>query len=177
MGCEELINIDVSKIKRSSGAVQELIVSVDLPPVLSETEQIVFDEPVQLQLKLANIGNAISVEGNIRAKLRLSCGNCLENFSLPVEAQLKEVFYNQAQVEVKPGEEWIPYTGDQLDLTPEAVKSLLMVLPMRLVCSEDCKGLCPVCGVNKNREECNCSVDNVDPRLAALRKLLEQDQK
>lgn len=171
-----MISIDISKLKRSPGEVKELTMAADLPPLVSGTEQIVFDGPLQLQLKLANIKEAISVEGSVRANLKLACGSCLEFFAYPVEAEFSEVYYNEAQAEIIPGEEWIPYSGDHLNLTPEVLKSLLVVLPMRLVCSADCKGLCPVCGKNKNSEECDCIVKDIDPRLAALKKLLEKNE-
>lgn len=169
-----MVEIDISSLKRSPGEVKKLNMAVDMPPVLTEVEQIGFDGPVKLDLVLTNVNDTISVEGKVKANLRLACGSCLDSFTMPVEAEVSEVYYNEAQVEITPGEEWIPYTGDMLDLTPEVLKSIMVELPMRLVCRDDCKGLCPGCGKNRNLEQCQCAGEVVDPRLEVLKQLLEK---
>lgn len=174
-GCIKLIEVDVSRFKNNPGEVKKLIMAVDMPPVLSEVEQIEFEEPVKLNLVLTNINNTIFVEGDISAKLRLACGNCLDTFSFPVQADFSETYYNEGREGIEPGEFYTPYSGDKLDLTPEVVKSVILVLPMRIVCRQDCKGLCPSCGGNKNRENCDCARETVDPRLEMLKKLLPKD--
>ena len=174
-GCVELIEIDIVRLKNNPGEVKKLAVAVDMPPVLSELEKIEFNGPVKLDLVLTNTNNTIVVEGDISAKLRLACGNCLDIFTFPVRAEFSEIYYNEGQEELHAGEGHIPYSGDKLDLTTEVIKSIIIALPMRIVCRQDCKGLCPVCGVNRNRENCSCAPDTVDPRLEVLKKLLQKD--
>ncbi len=169
-----MVEIDISSLKRSPGEVKKLTMAVDMPPVLTEAEQIEFDGPVKLDLVLTNVKDTISVAGDVNANLRLSCGSCLDFFIMPVRAEVAETYYNQGQAEITPGEDWLPYTGDVLDLTPEVLKSIMVELPMRLVCRDDCKGLCPACGKNRNREECLCTGEAVDPRLEVLKQLLEK---
>jgi uncharacterized protein len=62
------------------------------------------------------------------------------------------------------------YRDDKIDLTEVVREQLYLALPMKPLCREDCKGLCPVCGVNRNRETCTCQEVWVDPRMAALKK-------
>ena len=61
-----------------------------------------------------------------------------------------------------------------LDMDEQLLEQLEMEFPMRFLCKEDCKGLCPKCGKNLNEGECNCDHQDFDPRLEPLRKLLEQ---
>jgi uncharacterized protein len=60
----------------------------------------------------------------------------------------------------------------EIDLSFGVRESLLLALPMKVLCSEDCKGLCPHCGANLNEESCDCVAETIDPRWAELRKLL-----
>jgi uncharacterized protein len=74
-------------------------------------------------------------------------------------------------------EEPIPFSGDDLDLTAPVRESLLLELPMKPVCREDCVGLCPVCGANLNLERCGCRAETADPRLVSLKRLLEAKER
>jgi uncharacterized protein len=66
------------------------------------------------------------------------------------------------------------YTDDVIDLRQLVREQCYLALPMKPLCREDCKGLCPVCGINRNREACSCDTAWVDPRFDALRKLKER---
>jgi uncharacterized protein len=63
------------------------------------------------------------------------------------------------------------YEGDGLDLADVLREEILLLLPMHRVCREDCKGICPVCGQNRNQVDCHCHQELADDRWAALRKL------
>jgi uncharacterized protein len=65
------------------------------------------------------------------------------------------------------------YKDETIDLGEVMRDEFYLALPMKPLCKDDCKGLCPVCGVNRNRETCACKADWVDPRLEALKALLK----
>jgi uncharacterized protein len=64
------------------------------------------------------------------------------------------------------------FDGDAIDIDELVVEQLLLALPSRILCQEDCKGLCPVCGNNRNLKECSCESAEVDPRWGALKELV-----
>ena len=66
------------------------------------------------------------------------------------------------------------YKDDQIDLGEVMREQFYLALPMKPLCREDCRGLCPVCGVNRNRESCTCQAEWVDPRMDALRRFKSQ---
>ena len=111
------------------------------------------------------------VDGTASGLLRLNCSRCLEPFNFSFEAPLAE-FYTTAVEGAD--EEAIYFTGDYLDLTPEVLKSLLLELPMKPLCSEKCKGLCSTCGRNLNEGDCECTGTDIDPRFNVLRDLLKE---
>ena len=162
-----MLQLDVSMLKRSPGDTISRVLTAELSPIeVSEDEIISFEGPVKVIVNATNTGKGIMVEGTTSGLLRLNCSRCLEPFIFSFEAPLAE-FYTTAVEGVE--EEAIHFTGDYLNLTPEVVKSLLLELPMKPLCSEKCKGLCPICGHNLNKGDCECTGTEIDPRLSVLR--------
>lgn len=127
--------------------------------------------------------NSVHVRGRVQARLRLQCGRCLEGFEMPVAADL-DLFYLPRAKEQQPGEEEDDvrlsdhdmvvayYDGDRLDLGEMLREQFFLDVPLRRVCRDACKGLCPVCGTNRTVTECGCPEPvSADPRLAVLGKL------
>jgi uncharacterized protein len=99
------------------------------------------------------------------------CVRCLNEMPQPITIQIEELFYYPP---------WTAPDGEQvvgedafIDLSPIVRDLSLLDLPMQPICRPDCRGLCPECGQNLNEGECDCDRGDVDPRLEALRKLLD----
>lgn len=118
------------------------------------------------------------VEGEIAANVELECSRCL----LPVEKSLKFSFraayvapehYTEAkEIELRGDDLEIAVLGDNKINVAELVREqILLNLPAQIYCSDDCRGLCPQCGANRNLVDCKCEGKEVDPRWAALRNL------
>jgi uncharacterized protein len=119
--------------------------------------------------------------GRLQARLQLTCGRCLEPFTLPVDAQVDLTYVphpEQAaddEVELSQDDLTTAFYRDQtLDLAEMVREQFYLALPMRPLCREDCKGLCPQCGTNLNQGTCACDVRWEDPRLDGLRSLLQK---
>jgi uncharacterized protein len=106
----------------------------------------------------------VHVQGHLSARLGLECGRCLGSFSLPVEQDL-DLFYlpHRAEQEVEDEEEISErdlvvayYREGRLDLGEMVREQLFLALPMKRLCREDCRGLCPSCGVDRNSTRCDC---------------------
>lgn len=131
-----------------------------------------FTGPVRARLIVSNTGSVLTVEGEIAGKLTLACGRCLEPYVYDFEVPLNETYAPAADGD-KEGEV-IPFTGDMLDITPEMLKSIIISLPMKMVCIDECPGLCPGCGRRLAESHCNCKNDEIDPRLSILKDLMEK---
>ena len=118
----------------------------------------------------------IRLKGRLSAGLELQCARCLE----PVRQDVKrdfELLYRplgadagRDELSVTDAEAEIGYyQGDGLLLEDVLREQVLLALPLKVTCREDCKGLCPQCGKNLNQEQCSCSTDVEDPRWAALK--------
>jgi DUF177 domain-containing protein len=124
------------------------------------------------QVTLSRTPQGLYAEGRITGQVLGECVRCLDNFQLPLTANIAELFIFPPE-NARPGEPVVPEDA-MLDLAPLVREDMLLSAPMRMLCRPDCKGLCPHCGANRNLESCTCAEEIVDPRLAALGAFLEK---
>ncbi|CCQ92373.1 conserved hypothetical protein [[Clostridium] ultunense Esp] len=118
----------------------------------------------------------VKMKGELRFDATLACSRCLkplrESFTIPIQ----EYFAQKGDhlTTTLEEDEINRYSGDEIDLLPPLKEWVLLSLPPYPLCSPDCKGLCPICGANRNEKECGCETDQIDPRLADLAKFFEK---
>lgn len=150
----------------------EIIVDehIELKEINRGGELLHIPEPAHLFGRIVNLGDQILFIGELDAVIQTVCGRCLQDIEEIVNAEFDEIIYSKNDSEKS---DFIVETeGDFIDLADFAVNLLLLKLPMKYLCKEDCKGLCPVCGINLNSSACNCKNENVDIRLLKLKELL-----
>ena len=140
---------------------------------------IVLDDPVRFSLVLlkgtmTGARDAVQIRGTLSADVESRCANCLEPVETHVEAAVDVTFVRAAETE---DEDAYPFEGYQIDIQPMIEEALVLELPMRFLCSETCKGICPVCGTNRNIAPCTCQEggERQNP-FSALSELLTEDE-
>jgi uncharacterized protein len=128
-----------------------------------EDSDISFRSPIEYELTLQMAGENVWVRGPVAATLSLVCARCLEEFTFSVESKLDiELLPGQKapgapEVELKTEEMNLYYfQGDEIDLDPYVFEEVMLNLPIKALCSDACRGICPSCGKNLNIEECRC---------------------
>ena len=137
--------------------------------------------PVTLVFDIFRQGHArFRLVGHVAATLELTCGRCLEPFALAVDPAFDLQYVprtqNVGEGELEIGEEDLTtafYSDEQIDLGQLMSEQFHLALPMKPLCSEACRGLCPQCGANLNVASCACKPVWEDPRLAALKSLFK----
>jgi uncharacterized protein len=127
---------------------------------------------------LAQTGGEIRVRGKYNVELTVECDRCLAESRFPLDTGF-DLFYRpmsdiarDEEVEIDEEETEIGfYEGAGMELEDILREQVLLALPMQRVCREDCKGICPVCGKNRNETPCDCRVEGADGRWGALRNL------
>ena len=127
---------------------------------------------------LANTEGEVRIRGNLTVCMQAECDRCLGEARFPLDAKL-DLFYRpmyyiarEEEIEIDEGEAEIGfYQGEGIELEDILREQVLLLLPMQKVCNEDCKGICPICGQNRNEVACNCKVEATDDRWKALRDL------
>jgi uncharacterized protein len=147
-----------------------------LRQVLPEEERPVFPlHRVDVCLSVKKVGKTVSLEVKAETVVDLECCRCLDGFTFPIKAEFQYILSpaeEQFEEEVELTSEDLLsgyYKNDVIELAPVIFEQILLQIPIKPVCSDSCKGLCPHCGVNLNEEACQCQVNAVDFRLAVLK--------
>ena len=123
------------------------------------------------------------VAGRIAGSLEIACHRCLKPLEAAIDIEFKDDFVTLDVYEKSSGENHAVagadldvsiYDGERIDINELAREQILLNLPARQLCEENCAGLCETCGVNKNTENCSCEAETIDPRWKALKQLKSQ---
>jgi len=141
--------------------------------------------PVHLTMDVEKAGgDAFRVTGRATTRLAMQCGRCLEDIELPIDAGFELRYVPQAENSADEPEREIAeddlttafYREGAIDVIEMLREQFVLALPMKPLCAQACRGLCPACGENLNRTECACSPIWEDPRLAPLKGLLNREK-
>ena len=141
-------------------------------------EGIAFRDLMKIRLNIQKVDNEYYCHGTVAAPVEQECSRCLSLFENDLTGDLS---FSVRMQEVKPaqaydeeGEIFFVRSGEPiLELNEIIRQSLILSLPLKPLCHQDCKGLCPNCGVNLNEESCDCKDEETDERWEGLRGLLE----
>jgi uncharacterized protein len=134
--------------------------------------------PVNLAFDIHKDKDQFRLVGSVRTTLELPCSRCLEPFTWPVDSSF-DLRYQPHARNTGEGEREIEeddlttafYENEAIDLGQLMREQFYLTLPMKPLCRDECKGLCPTCGTNWNKGACDCTNQWEDPRLAALKAL------
>ena len=131
--------------------------------------------PLKIDVTAELVGEEIRIRGHLATRLESTCDRCLGAVEIPVSCDF-DLFYRPMQslageeeVEVPTAELEVGfYSGDGIELADVATEQVILFVPMKVVCSTECRGLCPVCGVNRNLTHCDCAPPQRDSPFASL---------
>ncbi|MBO8162386.1 MAG: DUF177 domain-containing protein [Brevibacillus sp.] len=125
--------------------------------------------PVEVNGEAVKLGDLYYVKGEMKAEVDYACARCLKRFRSQVSIPFSETFAPaDADVELDEDAEIHLVEDDEIELAPVLQEDFLLAIPAFPLCADDCRGLCPTCGVNRNEETCSCKNERIDPRLAGL---------
>ena len=114
------------------------------------------------------------MEGFVEGVETETCARCLEEFRRPTRVEFEEAFSEDVAPNDAMFSDVSPLVGREIDLDDLVTQLLEVDEPMAAICDERCKGICPVCGSNRNISGCDCKEPIVDERLAGLARLLQE---
>jgi uncharacterized protein len=160
------LRIPIADLLRKTGAVRDLDISARVEGLDNGAAAVAVDAPVHLVGTLERIGEGVVVRGTVHAPWQGACSRCLQPVTGEIDVHVDELFESAPLA----GETY-QLDDDVLDLLPLVRDVLLLELPTAPLCREDCAGICPQCGADRNTTKCACRSDESDPRWAALRSL------
>jgi len=159
--------------------------SADSFPALGEIaarNECAFLMPLSIRILMRRVGDLFVASGSFDTRIHLTCGRCLEPYEAPLASEFNLTYIQQlpettdpalhAEIDL-PAEEigMIQFYGDEIDLRDAVQEEVVMALPMRTLCREDCKGLCPHCGADLNQGDCGCKRKFINSQFAVLKGL------
>ena len=166
------MKLDLKQIAREPGATLPFELDLDLSGLVWNGEQPV-TEPVHVEGRVRNMAGAMLMNAVLTTNLSLKCDRCAKPFAREKTVEYETLLAMELENEEN-DDIILPDKDGQLDLDELMGDVFILDMDMKNLCSEDCKGLCPGCGVDLNEEPCRCKKE-VDPRLAKLAQLLEQN--
>src|SRR5438309_3462029 len=135
-------------------------------------------EPAEVRGRIRREGNEVELRGELHTQLEATCGRCLKRVVLPINAQFTERFApavswrDEEQHELHEVDlNLAVFDGEAIEMDDLVREEILLAMPGHVLCSEDCKGLCPICGIDKNLGSCDCESKEIDSRWEKLKEL------
>lgn len=175
------MSLDVRKIL--SGEIARMAIDYDFSladgdyPFDTEIDGVAFTGAAHIDGNIVNMGGYVRLTASVRVPYDTQCARCVKPLERSFLTEFERTVVEKgglANTSVDDGEDYVEVVDGKLDIELMAAEQLMMEFPMRELCHDDCKGLCPKCGKDLNEGECACPKKEIDPRLAILQKLLEK---
>jgi uncharacterized protein len=174
-----MLKVDLRLLKRVKRLEVDERVPADSP--LWEDTGLTFDTAdaadgsLRVELVVEESGDDVVADGRLTGSATMSCRRCLEQVKVEIDQPVRFWFRSGiTELEAEAEEDNVyslPPRARELDLSVAVREHVILGTPEYVLCREDCRGLCPHCGTDLNRETCDCTVDPVDDRWSALRRV------
>jgi uncharacterized protein len=172
------LNIKLVDLDHRKGEPLPFRVTLDPAELKNRHQEIRGLTPVETAGEAEKLGNLYYVKGAMNADVDFVCARCLKPFTEHTTVPFAETFATSGgEIELDEDSDIHLLTGDEIELDPLLQEDFLLAMPSFPLCEEDCKGLCPACGINRNEGNCSCNTERIDPRLAALADFFGKEKK
>lgn len=169
------MRIELENLEGGKGDFARVYQPEELNPV---DERVRLIEPAQVTGKVRLAGNDVFVNGHVESRAQVECDRCLQLVELPISADFALEYIPGPEYESSEVAELTEaamlvavFDGRAIDVDEVVKEQILLAVPTRMLCRENCKGICPECGTDRNTGDCKCVADDIDPRWAALKNL------
>jgi len=150
---------------------------------LPETKPADFElDRIDIDCTARRMRENVFIKGTVATAVDMSCCRCLEMIRLPIRSSFQYTFTpppppSQDEVELNAADlDFAYYEGDVIDLDRVIFEQIMLQIPIKPLCAESCRGLCPHCGIDLNTTSCDCRSEILDERLAVLKQFTTQHQ-
>lgn len=169
--------VNLSDVLTFEGKVKQITVPLEMNSFISKLGDFPIIEKEPIEFTLANIGvNKARVEGNVKLVIETECDRCLTEVPTVLDIKFERVI-TSPDVSMDDEDDRPDYMeGYQLNVETFMYHEILENWPVKILCKEDCKGVCPKCGQNLNIKECGCDTFVPDPRMAVLKDIFNANK-
>ena len=164
--------LDVSKILKETGGKIDINTELCFDDVDFLGENFHFVKPLALNGKIYNNGKSLRLTLDVSGEMTVHCARCMTPLNTEINFEVTEDFMQDEGEETD--EDVILFSGTKIDILDVVSNCFFMNVSGKYLCSEDCRGLCPKCGKNLNEGDCDCEDDDIDPRWAGLKAIMDK---
>lgn len=146
-----------------------LDLTLDFKTVEFNGDSFIFDDNTVIKGMITYSNPQLILNATATGSFSVNCARCMKECKTQFKFDISEVLSNSDNV----SEDIIYFSGKEIDISEIAQNAFLSIAPIRVLCNENCLGLCPQCGTDLNIATCNCEDDDIDPRMSVLNNLLK----
>ena len=137
-----------------------------------------FQSDIAVSLQIDKQTGSLYIRQLVKTKAKFACDRCAEGYTTELKSDDRIVYTSDLEL-IKYDDSLRPLAKDQteIDISEDVREALLLAVPVKKLCDEKCKGICPQCGTNLNKSTCNCTQTRMDPRWETLKKLYQKEEK
>lgn len=166
--------LNLSDVLKDQGKIEQTTVELEMDHFETRMGDFKITQKTPVAFSFTNIGEGeVRIQGNFSMTLMAACDRCLKELPVSIEVEFDRVALSPDALSEKEADDLSFMDGYQLDVETFAYNELLENWPMKILCKEDCKGVCPKCGQDLNERECGCDTFVPDPRMAAIKDIFE----
>lgn len=169
------MKVDLSNLITGKYYQVDLDNTIEINEIETEENNIKLTKAIKIKGGIYNTEDGIYLQAKVYFEFETKCSRCLKEITIEEENNLEYRIQFKEDEEISSDEEVIKVSGYAIDLTKPIISSILLSIPMKTICDENCKGICPQCGNDLNEGQCNCKNNNIDPRLAKLKELMDNN--
>ncbi len=154
--------LDLSDLKEV-GSQKNYVKEIEVSKIDYRHKEIKLKGPIKVNLDVLKTERSFVLKGDLECTLVLQCSRCLKYFDYMIEVEISD------ELNIEDIEDL-----HNINIFPHLVSDIILEIPIKPLHDENCKGLCPICGQNLNEGDCDCEVENIDPRLEKLKEFKQK---
>ena len=169
------MRIDLDRLEELGGKFSQ---AYDVDSLPLDDEDVRLMEPAEVRGRIKCSGEEVELRGELHAKIESLCSRCLQPVELPIHAKFAERFVpavswrGEGRHELQEEDlNLAVFDGEAIELNDLVREEILLAMPGQILCREDCRGLCPTCGIDRNTGSCKCEGSDGDSRWEKLKEL------
>ena len=169
------MRIELDKLEKGDGKFSR---TYEIDELSLDDAELKLIEAAEIRGRFRRKGEEVELRGELEGKVGAACDRCLQPVEIPVRSEFRERFVPAVSWRAEPQHELqeedlnlAVFDGEAIELDDLVREELLLAVPAHVLCREDCKGLCPVCGIDRNRSSCQCEAGAADSHWEGLKQL------
>ena len=160
------MKVNISEISKINGASLNIEFNETLPDLGCVEDGYIFDKPIGFKGQIENVNGVLILDGHLKVDYIAKCYRCLRDVDRKIDIGIRDEFISSKKAT---DNDFYIYSGNFVELDRVLKDNIILNLPMRQVCTKECKGLCSKCGINLNEKKCDCMEDLINPQMEALK--------